>query len=69
MTLDNFLKSAGNNGFLTIESTASQLGYIIDPTDRERIMLATEHGGGIILTRKQLRAISAEATEIMEVFA
>lgn len=67
MTLECLLRTAGNNGFVTIESEAKGLGYIIDPRDKKRIMLASA-SGGMIVTRKQLRAIALEAGEIMEVF-
>lgn len=67
MNLECFLKSAGKNGYLTIDSEAPKLGYVIDPDDRERVMLATEYGR-VILNRRQMAALIREAADILEVF-
>lgn len=68
MSLEAFLRTAGNNGFITIESASPGLGYVLDPDDKKRILLVTEKGGGMILSRKQLHTITLEVAEIMEIF-
>ena len=64
---ENLLK-AEREGFITIESNARGLGYIMDPNDRSRLAIVTSRGG-IALTKQQLEALLAEAGGIMEVFA
>ena len=66
--IDSFLKQAANHGFLTVDSNAPGMGYILDQRDKNRIMIVTGCGGGVILNRNQIRAISDEVREIMEVF-
>ena len=65
---DSFLRKADGHGYVTIQSEAPGMGYIIDPHDKDRIMIVTETGGGMVLNKKQLSTLVREAEGVMEVF-
>lgn len=65
--IDPFLKRAANRGYLTVESNARGMGYIIDPDDNNHIMVLTD-SGAIILNKTQAATLAEEAAEVLEVF-
>lgn len=65
--IDPFLKRAANHGYLTIDSNARGMGYVIDPDDKDHILVITD-SGGIILNKSQTAALAREAAEVLEVF-
>lgn len=62
-----FLDKVEEWGFLAIDSTTSGLGYVIDPKDRGKILIATTRGK-CILTKTQAETFAKEVKEIISLY-
>lgn len=54
-------------GFLAIDSDANGMGYVIDPDDRNRILIAT-NAGRVIMTKNQALTFAREIGDIANMY-